>query len=259
MEIKKYDLICSLGGNCMIASQLRQRGMRPFSLPFDWCYFTTTQAIKYLCEGFKDDFKNFLLKENLVPLEGEEYNTNHTDKAQFKDTYTGYYFANHFPLNVPLSKSYCRVNKKIQKRIKRLIKAIKKSKKILFMISTVIEIDISEIENLKQALQEKYPSKVFDFRIISFGRNKDEIIEKENILIKNYERKDNFYDFVRTNIEWQYMVDNIVLNPQKTFAKILRTKKGYGIQLLPFINTLFRIKLYFLGLRFEICLGKQRD
>ena len=30
------DLICSLGGDCLAASQQKIRGLRPFSLPFDW-------------------------------------------------------------------------------------------------------------------------------------------------------------------------------------------------------------------------------
>ena len=33
-----YDLVCSLGGNCAAAFQLGFRGLRVFSLPFDWGY-----------------------------------------------------------------------------------------------------------------------------------------------------------------------------------------------------------------------------
>lgn len=34
----QYDLIVSLGGNCMVANNLRYRNMLAFSIPFDWGY-----------------------------------------------------------------------------------------------------------------------------------------------------------------------------------------------------------------------------
>ena len=93
---KKYDLICSLGGNCSAAHNLKIRGLRNFSLPFDWCYIKNEKPIEYLTEGFENGFKNFLLKKNLEELKGNEYNEAHISCAQYKDSYTGYYFVNHF-------------------------------------------------------------------------------------------------------------------------------------------------------------------
>ena len=48
MDFKQeYDLIVSLGGNCMVANNLRYRNMRPFSLPFDWVYMIDEKPLKY--------------------------------------------------------------------------------------------------------------------------------------------------------------------------------------------------------------------
>ncbi len=35
---KKYDLVCSLGGNCSVAHNLIFRGLRKFALPFEWAF-----------------------------------------------------------------------------------------------------------------------------------------------------------------------------------------------------------------------------
>ena len=41
----KVDMICSLGGDCIAASQQKLRGLRPYSLPFDWCFSDGAEAI----------------------------------------------------------------------------------------------------------------------------------------------------------------------------------------------------------------------
>ena len=65
---QKFDLVFSLGGNCTAAHNLQYRGLRKFSLPFDWTYIVDEKAIYNLAEGFQTDFKYFLLKENLEEL-----------------------------------------------------------------------------------------------------------------------------------------------------------------------------------------------
>jgi hypothetical protein len=137
---EKYDVIFSLGGNCCVAHNLRVRGLRQVSLPFDWCYMKTTRPIEYLCEGFKNNFQDFLLKENLVPLTGEEYNNSHTNKAQYKDIHTGYYWVNHFPLGKDLSESYVEVYTKIRRRLDRLLSLIENGQHILCLFSPPLHV-----------------------------------------------------------------------------------------------------------------------
>ena len=57
---KEYDLICSLGGNCAAAHNLRIRNLRTVAYPFDWTYFKSDSAVYKLADNFVDGFKNFL-------------------------------------------------------------------------------------------------------------------------------------------------------------------------------------------------------
>lgn len=54
--MNRYDLICSLGGNCSVAHNLLYRGLRKFALPFDWTYFEDISAIYKLAESFEVKF-----------------------------------------------------------------------------------------------------------------------------------------------------------------------------------------------------------
>lgn len=66
--MNRYDLICSLGGNCSVAHNLLYRRLRKFALPFDWTYFEDISAIYKLAESFEVKFADQLKKENLVEL-----------------------------------------------------------------------------------------------------------------------------------------------------------------------------------------------
>ena len=68
MGFKEYDAIVSLGGFCGASIQLRARGLRPYSLPFDWLFMEDEQSIKWLTSEVGNDFRSFCLRENLVAL-----------------------------------------------------------------------------------------------------------------------------------------------------------------------------------------------
>ena len=63
-------------------------------------------------------------------------NRAHTDNAQYKDTYTGYYYVNHFSKKIDNSDEYEIVKTKLDRRIKRMLEYIDNSDKILFVLST---------------------------------------------------------------------------------------------------------------------------
>ncbi len=258
----EYDLICSLGGNCAAAHNLLYRNLRKYSLPFDWCYIKSEQPIKYLCEGFENNFKNFFLKENLVELTGEEYNHAHNCMGQYKDTYSGYYFVNHFMHGETPDTAYDKVHTKLTRRLTRLQEKIKNGKNILFILSTCIEVDTDVVIELKRKLQELYTDKNFEFVIISFNcKNDEEYISDDTIYVKKYKRATNSYDFNVTNYEWNFL-DNIKLNEpknEKNIFKISKIKKGFKISILNFISTVFSIKLYLFGIRFNFCIGKEKN
>lgn len=217
---KKYDLICSLGGNCSVAHNLEYKGLRYYSLPFDWCYIKNDKPIDYLCVGFKDNFKNFLLKENLAPLVGDEYNNSHTTRAQYKDIYTGYYFVNHFTKNANFDEDYKNVYEKMRRRLERLQDKIELGENILFILAASISVDIAKIIELKNVLNQKYPNKSFDFYILLFKQKEDKIVNIDSITIKYLKRCENDSDYNTTNSDWNFL-DGIVLNKHNSLVSVL--------------------------------------
>jgi len=254
---KEYDLVCSLGGNCSAAHNLRYRNMRLYSLPFDWCYLKSEKPIEYLSEGFKNNFENFALKENLEEI---NYSQEHKDKVQYFDKYTEYYLLNHFNRPITEKGSYEEFNSKLRRRIDRLNNKIKTGKKILFILSSSTEINTACVETLQETLKSIYPDKQFDFVLIYFSCSQDETYTiNENITVYKYKRPQNQYDFIMTNFEWAFLDSIKVKNNNNNIIEIKKIKKTYCIYVLPKISTLFRIELYLLGFRLDICLGKIRN
>ena len=170
---KHYDLIVSLGGNCSAAHNLLYRNMRHFALPFDWCYFKDDKPLSYLCEGFVNNFKNFCLKENLVELPPEEQSPAHSDRIQYKDNYTGYYFVNHFSHPIEDEQEYTPQPQKLHRRTTRLITKIKESKNVLFILTFDFKFDFEKIKSLKKTLTKTFPKTKFFFEILYFNSQKD--------------------------------------------------------------------------------------
>ena len=217
---RHYDLVCSLGGNCAAAFQLKYRDMRYFSLPFDWVYIENEKPIAYLCEGFADGFKNLALKENLKRIEKSKEHT-----VIYQDTYSGYYFPNHFKENV--EKEYTDFSKKLRRRIDRLIGKIKSARNVLFILSVTFSFNVACLEKLSKCLKELYPDVRFDFEFLSLGCPPEEEDTVGNIHIRRCIRQQNLYDFYKTNYEWAFL-DQIIL-PSKSHNKIpLLSIKAFG-------------------------------
>lgn len=217
---RRYDLICSLGGNCSAAFQLQYRNMRCFSLPFDWVYIENDKPIAYLCEGFADGFKNLALKENLIRAEGNE-----AHPVIYRDTYSGYFFPNHFKEDA--AKEYDAFYKKLRRRVDRLIAKIKSARKVLFILSAAFPMDAACLEKLNERLAELFPDVRFDFETVIFGCPAEEKKTIGNIHLKRCVRQQNLYDFYKTNFEWRFL-DQIVL-PNKSRDNIrLPSFKAFG-------------------------------
>lgn len=264
--IRKFDLICSLGGNCSVAHNLEYRGLRKFALPFDWTYFKNEDAIYKLAECFIDGFKNFLLKENLQELKGSEYNNVHPNKAQYMDCRTGFYWVNHFDNKIEdFPDEYKKVKEKIDRRIERLKFCLEKSNKILFVLSTTFDISTESIQYLSNILEKLYPGKNFYFKVIIFSSKENHILTTNNIEIDYYERNTNDYDFTKTNYEWSFL-DNLIYDPSyitekrkyENLLSVSKIKKGFNICFFPKLNTVLYIKLYLFGLRLQLLFGKNR-
>ena len=230
---KQYDLICSLGGNCAAAHNIKQRNLRRFSLPFDWLYMLNEDPLYKLANCFEDDFKNFFLLENLNPLP-EGANTSHLDRPQYYDTYTGYRYVNHF--DVPIEQGgYIPVKEKMNRRIERLYEYIQKGNVFLFVLSLPFEINIDPIMNLHDTLKKKWPNKQFDFEVLMFDCKEYATKTISSVCVHCYTRKMNDDDFNKANPEWNFL-KQCYLN-KKLYSKDYTKLKSFLISLFPHKKT----------------------
>ena len=263
---EKYDFVCSLGGNCMMASQLQQRWLRPFALPFDWVYYKNSTPIYQLIKNFKNDFQHFFMKENLIEVSQDEYSNKHNDRVQYKDISTEIYYYNHFNKKLDDDYEFEKVKQKMVRRIKRFLECIQKSNKILFLFSHSFYIENQPYIELLNSLQKMYPGKQIFIKVVQFATKEVNFLYNNSRLeIIRFERPANYYDDPRTNIEWEFL-DYIECDFSKCkvkekfkFLQIGRLKKGISFALLPTINSIFTIKLYIFGIRLIISLGKVKD
>lgn len=199
---EKFDLICSLGGNCAAAHNLRYRNLRKCAFPFDWTYFTSEKSVYAIAEGFKTGFKEFVNIKNLKEL---PVNPSHPDKIQYEDTLNGIIWANHFLYDNDREIEYKRVKNILDRRFKRLINFVEESNNTLFLFCTSFSIQRDSFEYLLKTLQELYPDKTFIIKVISFNCNEDGCEKGKHIEIYRYQRDLNDYDFLKTNYEWNFL------------------------------------------------------
>lgn len=240
-----YDLVCSLGANCSTAHNLRYRGMRHFSLPFDWCYVEDNTPFLYLSKGFKNGFSDFFLKENLVKTPSSKEHA-----VIYKDKVSNYLFPNHFPDYFENNDElYETVAKKMRRRIDRLFTLIARSETILFVIAGDKAFDINCIRDLSSVLSSMYPSKKLDFRVMQFGAEQNEEIKYDNIHIFYYTRPHNTYDFSHTNFEWAFLdgikLGKVSISPEfSSGSPLIDTNRKWRLLSFKIFKKRFKLELF---------------
>lgn len=211
---KTYDLIVSLGANCSAAHNILIRGLRPCSLPFDWCFFVDGTPLQFWIDEAGCGFPNFLKKENLMEILpcDKNYAPSHPDVKQYLDIKSGYYFVNHFLRAIDEAGEYELVYAKLRRRIDRLSSAFEHGGTFLLLLAT--EVDVSEmlLSKLVKSLSTKFPKSHFDLRYLHFKQLHNSENDLGNgIVIENVSRAINDYDFLKTNWEWHFL-DEISLS-----------------------------------------------
>lgn len=273
----EYDLICSLGANCSVSSQLSSRQLRKISLPLDWTWFNSEKTLYKISEGFENNFADFMKQENLITLEGDDWSSSHVNRYQYEDKETGIKYYNHF-YKIPNEKQeQRRVIKLFRKRCRRFDYLLKHSKKVLLILSFKKDIEIEPVKYLLEVIQKKYPNTEINIRYQGFCASENSIIKLPYLEIYKYQREENLYDYTATNWEWRWL-DNISLSKrfhlnclnfnliEKDYFNIITNiinlhhiKKGISINLLRFLNTFFYFKLYILGIRLQFAIGKLKE
>ena len=170
-----YDLIISLGGNCSAAHNLRFRGLRPCSLPFDWCYLVDDTPIRFWIDEVGHGFPGLLKRENLVEIlpNDKEYSAFHSDVRQYIDTKSGYRFVNHFHRSVDVPGEYEAVYAAIRRRADRLVSAFERGGSFLLLLATPVDVSTDLLKRFVSTLAERFGSSHFDLRYLHFGQGHD--------------------------------------------------------------------------------------
>ena len=207
--MKSYDAIISLGGNCGAASQLRMRGLRPCSLPFDWTYMTGPETIEWLCRGFENGFADFCLRENLEPLAKD---ASGLAPYKYHDRASGYNFIHHFWTPADTDANHRVTYDIMRRRISRLGKIMKAGSSFLFILATNFEYDPALAVRLLETIRKLHPGKTIDMRVMQHCAT------FENPLVMSerwpeglpfeggrYARRIFNYDYNHTDSEWDFL------------------------------------------------------
>ena len=192
------DLIVSLGGDCIAASQVRARGLRPFSLPFDWCCASGGAcAIEKLAEQFESGFSGFARRENLEPIPGHRFG--------YKDKLTGFSFIHHFAAEITLPGEFERFDAVLQRRLTRLRKAIEQSNSVLFLISFVWKVDETCLRTMDSACSGLWPDKKFQYVMLTYNSLPAEARHDAKFGVIRLPRDRTAYDLQEKAFEWSFL------------------------------------------------------
>lgn len=210
---QKFDLIISIGEDCACSSWLRRYHLQNYTYPFDWLTKASFETrINLLCNNFKD----FCLKEHLIPLEKPKNGIVDIECDYYKDTRNDFFFYHDFKKNQPFDVEYTKVFNKYNRRIARMYKLINEKKSILFVWwSRDKHISLNILERAYNGLVKKFETKQIYMLIIEpSSQAQDFYYENEHILVTQF---DNIsYD---KNIPSDETMGNIE-NNSAVFSKI---------------------------------------
>lgn len=158
--MRVFDLIVPLGVDCVAASQLKFRGLRVASFPFDWV--TSELDEKRLMRpilSLENHFADWLKPENLdwersVAMGQQGFHFPVYDKG------TGCIFLHDFKSEKPDTEEIALVREKYARRIQRLYNMLERAKSVLFIFAgRDDEISGPELEKVRQRLLILFPGK----------------------------------------------------------------------------------------------------
>lgn len=213
--MKEYDLVLSLGANCSAAGNMKRRGLRRCSFPFDWLYMMDDRPLFWLAEHLGDGLRDLCRKENLVRITPEDAEWSAADARKFKyiDTESGYRFVHLFRRPIETSDEYEKVIGVLRRRVARMFEAVGRSQRVLLLLATGRPLSDEALKKVKAAFERLYPNVCFDMEFLKFEEtafNRVKSVERvpaKGIHVVELSRAINEYDFSLTNFEWSFLDD----------------------------------------------------
>ena len=161
-----------IGEDCYSTIYLKSRKLRKFSTIFDWVVISP----KSILELFKNNFKNFLLKDNLKIVRKSKRNFKHVN-LEIMETKYNVFIPHHFN---NIENDYNMIYNKFQKRIKRLNNLFINEKEVTFVFKPTV---IKPTNTTFTEIEKKY-----------FGKKNMKKLEGEmkNFFLKKYNIKVHF-------------------------------------------------------------------
>ena len=123
----EYDVVCSMGTDCLPATYLKAYCLRDASYPFDWVYQPTFD-IK--AQWVLTDFSGFLEPANVHEYPQWPSTTNHDT---YIDSSTGSVFTHDFDPGVKFDEMLATVRARYRRRASRLLDAVRGGRRVLFV------------------------------------------------------------------------------------------------------------------------------
>lgn len=216
-EKEVYDLVASLGGNCMAANNLIRRRLRRSAMPFDWVQMSDGGVVRWLAEHVADGFSGFCLRENLelIPEGHPDWNRFHPERVQYRDRESGYLFYNHFDRPLEEAGEYERVYSVLRRRLDRFMGCLDRAGSAMLVLATFVKLRDEDLSALAAAFGRRFPKVRFRFVVMKFMAEREAVRTLgAGIEVREITRTVNPYDFFVTNYEWAYLDEVATREPR---------------------------------------------
>ena len=189
-----------------MANQLKVRGMRPFSLPFDWLFCVSPDTLARLADCFRDDFAAWMKPENLVDVDDHDRNP-HAARYQYRDMFTGYRFIHDF-VN---PKEVCAdsVREKYKRRIDRLYDKLRVAGSIALCFDAKYPGSETNLLAIRSLLLEKFGlDKIVDCYLVEFEADRYETVIQDHLMVFRFPHPKTDYIFgAQPTFEFAFLDD----------------------------------------------------
>lgn len=192
---KTYDAIIPIGMSCVMATQLKKRGLRQASYPFDWLFFTGDDALETVVKLIQTRFEGFLERKHLV-VDSKTVTTGRVSVCDTRFDVT--FFHDFFSPQLP-DEELAHNQAKYQRRMERFYHDISTAESICLTLA--IEKSRMDQQRLMEAcrkLREVFPKGALDFFVVVYEDDEEGLetlsLEGGTLYLRRLKRAKTEYD-----------------------------------------------------------------